>query len=441
MTVLALLGLSPALADGRIDSLSGDTTGDEGETLSWTCLWSEDGDPVAWDWDLGDGTTTSSTTNSRQNSVSHSYVDEGTYTVECEAESDGSDDSDTLTVTIANVAPTLSGSPGAAATEGTPYEATFEVSDPGTDDVLTWSHSLPSGASWDDGSLTLSWTPTWDQEGDHGLTLTVDDGDGGSDTMSWTVTVAILDEDGDGLPDTWEAEHGLDPEDGADASADPDGDGRDNATELADGSDPQSWDGPSVPVLLDPIGGVAWTLEPLVLTLGNAESPVGSALTYTVEVYSDEALTDRVFSLADLAEGTDGETAVELELPLAEDHSYWWRAVASDGFVEGDPAAAESFLWDLEPDSDTGLDDTGQGDSGVVDTAGPDSGTGDTGTVLPTSDSGAQGGPDSGLSADPVDESTVPPDTFCGCGSTGSAPSGLGWAALLGFLGFARRRS
>ena len=45
-----------------------------------------------------------------------------------------------------------------------------------------------------------------------------------------------LDRDGDGMPDEWEARHGLDPADASDSSADRDGDGYTNIEEWLNGS-------------------------------------------------------------------------------------------------------------------------------------------------------------------------------------------------------------
>src|SRR5205085_11144337 len=41
-------------------------------------------------------------------------------------------------------------------------------------------------------------------------------------------TTAVVDTDGDGIPDFWENLYGLDPNNGADAAMDPDGDGVSN---------------------------------------------------------------------------------------------------------------------------------------------------------------------------------------------------------------------
>ncbi len=51
---------------------------------------------------------------------------------------------------------------------------------------------------------------------------------------------AVTDSDGDGLPDTWESAHGLDPRNPADATADPDGDGLTNLEEFQAGTDPRN---------------------------------------------------------------------------------------------------------------------------------------------------------------------------------------------------------
>jgi hypothetical protein len=81
------------------------------------------------------------------------------------------------------------------------------------------------------------------------------------------------DADCDGLPDAWESDHGLNPNDASDALADPDGDGLSNREEFALGTDPRSadTDGDGIPdgqeVLagLDPLRGGD---QRLVVTVG-----------------------------------------------------------------------------------------------------------------------------------------------------------------------------
>ena len=72
--------------------LQGDTEGEVGEVLTFTCETSDQGDdPVAISWDMGDGTTIG-----HLEEVKHAYVAAGTFTVTCEAD----DGVDTATATL-----------------------------------------------------------------------------------------------------------------------------------------------------------------------------------------------------------------------------------------------------------------------------------------------------------------------------------------------------
>ena len=59
----------------------------------------------------------------------------------------------------------------------------------------------------------------------------------------YTATPALIDTDGDGIPDAWEIIQGLNPLNAADAALDADGDGQTNLAEYLAGTDPRAANG------------------------------------------------------------------------------------------------------------------------------------------------------------------------------------------------------
>ena len=110
-----------------------------------------------------------------------------------------------------------------------------------TSDVV--ANFLAGATSTDnkDGDLTASITndaPDEFEVGETVVTFSVSDAAGNTTTGTASVTVIVLDTDNDGLPDFYEEQNGLDPNDASDAEGDLDGDGISNLDEYLDGTDP-----------------------------------------------------------------------------------------------------------------------------------------------------------------------------------------------------------
>jgi MYXO-CTERM domain-containing protein len=330
-----------------IEALSVDASADEGDALRFSLTASDVGtaDVLTVTWSLGDGTLLEG------DSITHSYADNGSYTVKVELD-DGTDTvSDSRSITVANVAPSITGEPDMTFVEGGTYTFTPGVDDPGTADTHTWTSVTPGTATVDAGTGALSWTPTWFELGSYAFSITVLDDDGATDTLEWDLEVQLLDEDGDGLSDNWEVLVGLDPTDGSDAATDPDGDGRTSSVEYADGTDPLAYDGPGVPVPLSPADGDEVDHVFVTLVVENATSPVGADLFHQLEIYEDEAMSVLVATSGDLPDDATGMTTWALDFELDENQHYFWWASASDAYTAGDWSDPVSFFHNMENDA------------------------------------------------------------------------------------------
>ena len=132
--------------------------------------------------DWGDGNITAGTVDQVLDTVagSHTYADDGTYTVIVTvSDDDGASGVDNFTVTVSNVAPTIALAGDASVDEGATYTLTLgAVTDPGDDTVTSWI------VDWGDGD-----TNTYGSAGD--VTHTYADG-----ANSYTIAVDLVDEDG-----------------------------------------------------------------------------------------------------------------------------------------------------------------------------------------------------------------------------------------------------
>ncbi|MCO4772437.1 MAG: PKD domain-containing protein [Deltaproteobacteria bacterium] len=323
------------------------TSLDEGSSGSFSAVVDDVGSAdvpslaVTWSW--GDGTADDAGL-----SATHTYDDDGTFTVTISVtDQDGGVTTQTATVVVANIAPVITSSAPTSAIQGTVYSYVPTVVDPGAE-VFVWtlSASASSNTAFDTATGEITWTPDAADaaQGTFNLVLDVVDGDGGADSEAWTVTVSSADSDGDGMPDDWETANGLNPNNASDAALDPDFDGATNLDEYNNGTDPASYDGPSAPVANAPLTGDEVAQVRPSLVVDNATDPQGDTLLYTFEVYSDAGLTALVTSTTALAEDGSGQTPWEVDLDLAENTEYWWRAAASDAYIQGAWSTEQSFF-------------------------------------------------------------------------------------------------
>lgn len=114
-------------------------------------------------------------------------------------------------------------------------------------DTLTYSGSgLPGSAAMNAATGEFSWAPTYEHARDWTYTISVTDGTNTIDRVL-TIKVTFIDNDGDGLPDTWERQHGLNPD-----SLDSDGDTISDRDEVRDYEVPSDQDGDGILDALDP---------------------------------------------------------------------------------------------------------------------------------------------------------------------------------------------
>lgn len=261
-------------------------------------------------------------------------------------------------VVVYNVAPVfLAMESVPRALEGTDYDFLPRVFDPGAEDVLTFRFDgqPPLGASIDPATGRVTWVPTYQQYLDSPITLAVavEDGDGGLGRLTLEVPVDPIDEDNDGIPDTfermsctegWEGPC-LDPENPNDGIQDYDNDGVSNYDEWLEGRDPFSYDGPEVPVLVAPEDGEEVRTYTPTFKFEPLRSNLDEAIYLEFEIYSDEALTLPVFQSEMILQ--EGEEGIEHRLGsglLYEDFNYYWRARA-----HGDTAITEwSAVWHFQ---------------------------------------------------------------------------------------------
>jgi len=180
---------SPTAAAG------GPYAGAEGAAVSFDGSTSTDpdGDALTYAWSFGDG---SSGTGVRP---SHTYADNGSYTVTLTVtDSHGAASGPATTTTaISNAAPVVSTAAAQTATAGSPFTLSATFSDVGGGSDTPWAYAIDwgDGSSQTTGSVSteappITATHTYPAAGTDNLRLTVTDKDGGTGSATVTVTVS-----------------------------------------------------------------------------------------------------------------------------------------------------------------------------------------------------------------------------------------------------------
>ena len=243
------------------------------------------------------------------------------------------------------------------ATEGQRYDLVVPATDPGPADRADLRFGLidpPVGASIQAETGLILWIPTFDQAfaSPITLTVTVSDGDGGTDQGDIVVDVFYLDEDADGLPDTYERNicdgdgNCLDPTNPDDAQEDPDMDGRSNLQEWMDDTDPFAYEGATTPRLISPDDGERVdTLTPTFDVSAVQSNDPDDELFIIYEIYGDAELQDVLFTSQPQRQAENSElNRFVLEGGIVfEDADYWWRASALAGQAQSPWSAARRF--------------------------------------------------------------------------------------------------
>jgi MYXO-CTERM domain-containing protein len=311
-----------------------------------------------------------------------------TYKVRDAGGAESTEETVSITITPVNdaprfIAPTPDGMTPIVAPEGVALDLQVDAEDVDGDLITLGATGVPQGAMWDPSAGTFSWTPGYQDAGDHLVTFSATDGVL-TTTRDILITVTFADADMDGVPDSWEMANGLDTMtndsdgdlisdlyevgDDLDNPHDSDGDGNLDALELdsdgdgiQDGSesgdndittDPIDTDGDGIPDYRD---------------MDSDDDGASDGMdNCRLIINADQANLDGDFFGDACDDDIDGDmlaNSVELMLMLDPQNPDSDGDSIPDGFEVGDPAMPtdtdmDTLIDALDPDSDNdGVDD------------------------------------------------------------------------------------
>ena len=141
--------------------------------------------PTGWLWNFGDGDS------SIVQNPTHTYYSAGTYTVRLTATNSAGTHTITKTnyIIIINQTPKITAMSDTTIYEGDTFTRQVYATDPDEDDITFSLNSYPSGMTIELSSGTITWTPDYTQSGTYPVTVKAEDGKGGEDSTSFTLTV------------------------------------------------------------------------------------------------------------------------------------------------------------------------------------------------------------------------------------------------------------
>ncbi|MBJ95578.1 MAG: hypothetical protein CMP23_14035 [Rickettsiales bacterium] len=178
--------LSIANRPPEIQALTGNSAGLEAQSLSWSAQVVDSGsaDSLSGSWDFGDGSAPVAGM-----SASHSYLDEGAYTLSFTAsDNDGGVSSQSLIVSIANEGPSITSLTVPGGNEGELLQFAASAVDPGGD-PLSFSWDFGDGSAVQQGAGVQH---AFQDDGTYTVTLTVTDNAGGSASSSAAASIVNL---------------------------------------------------------------------------------------------------------------------------------------------------------------------------------------------------------------------------------------------------------